>query len=259
MLRMLQAEIWKLKRYRILWAGVLLMLLSVLLVLFYSTAMDDADWTFSLLVEQTIKNNATMFFPACIALIAGYLVAREQTDDTLKNILTVPVSYRALLCGKLIVCALLSLFFGLASTGWTVAANILRGFPGLSVGAVLRAAWQITRSCLFLYLAVLPIIAAAARVPNGHMLGTVVAFVYGYGGMFAAGNMTLANLYPVTASLGLIRYRSYDPAVRWNLAVCGCSLLACLLLAAAIISTATKSAPVRKKKKPKKAPPRKGW
>ena len=38
-----------------------------------------------------------------------------------------------------------------------------------------------------------PIIAIAARIPNGHLIGAVVAFVYGYGGMFAAGNMTLAN------------------------------------------------------------------
>ena len=54
----------------------------------------------------------------------------------------------------------------------------------------MQAGLQITANCLFLYIAVLPIIAIAARIPNGHLIGAVVAFVYGYGGMFAAGNMT---------------------------------------------------------------------
>ena len=47
-------------------------------------------------------------------------------------------------------------------------------------------------------------------------MGVIIAFVYGYGGMFAAGNMTLANIYPITAGLGMIGYRNYDTAVHWN-------------------------------------------
>ena len=49
------------------------------------------------------------------------------------------------------------------------------------------------------------VIAFAARISNGHMIGTIIAFVYGYGGMFASGNAALANVYPVTASLGGVR------------------------------------------------------
>ena len=47
-------------------------------------------------------------------------------------------------------------------------------------------------------------------------MGVIIAFVYGYGGMFAAGNMTLANIYPITAGLGMTGYRNYDTAVHWN-------------------------------------------
>ncbi len=52
------------------------------------------------LYEQVIKNNVTMIFPMCIALIAGYIIAREGKDDTLKSILTIPVSYSSLLWGS---------------------------------------------------------------------------------------------------------------------------------------------------------------
>lgn len=75
------------------------------------------------------------------------------------------------------------------------------GFPGISVIAIFQNSVQIMFNCLFLYLAVTPIITITARIPNGHMTGAVVAFVYGYGGMFTNGNILLGNIYPVTASL----------------------------------------------------------
>lgn len=112
MVRIVKTEFYKLKRYHILWAGVALMLLSVLLTLFTSMANDGSVWDFTYLTEQVIKNNMSMIFPMCISLTAGYMISREQTDDTLKNILTVPVSFKRLLTGKLIVCGVLSIAFG---------------------------------------------------------------------------------------------------------------------------------------------------
>lgn len=261
MFRMIRTEIWKLKRYHIIWAGVFLMLLSVLLTIFSTTALDGTCWTFEHFAEQVIKNNVTMIFPMCITLIAGYIIAREEKDDTLKSILTVPISYRGLLWGKLMVCALLSLFLGLASAVFTVIGNLVMGFPGLSAASVLQTFMQIIFNCLFLYLAVMPVIAAAAHIPNGHMIGTIIAFVYGYGGMFAGGNTTLSNIYPVMASLGMINYRSYDPAVHWNIFVCFFSLLIALLVAVVFILTVkeSESASGKAVKKPKKAVTKKGW
>lgn len=259
MFRILRTELWKLKRYSILWAGVLLMLLSVLLTLFSTTALDGTVWTFSFFAEQVIKNNVTTIFPMCITLIAGYIVAREDKDDTLKSILTVPVSYRELLCAKLAVCVLLSLFFGLTSAVFTVIAVWLAGFPGIFAAAVLQASVQIILNCLFVYLAVLPVIAVSARILNGHMIGVVVAFVYGYGGMFAAGSAALSDLYPITASLGLIGYRSYDPAVHWNVLACMCSMLTALLVSAVFIFTAKERVSKKAVKKTKKVVTKKGW
>ena len=83
---MMKTELWKLKRYHIIWAGVLLMLLSVLLTVFSTTALDGTVWTFPFFAEQVIKNNATTIFPMCIALITGYIINREGTDDTVHGL-----------------------------------------------------------------------------------------------------------------------------------------------------------------------------
>ena len=259
MFRMVKTEIWKLKRYYMIWAGVLLMLLSVLLTMFSTTASDGTVWTFSFFAEQVIKNNVTMIFPVCISLIAGYTIAREAKDDTLKSILPVPVPYCNLLWGKILVCALLSLFLGLVSAAFTIIGNFLMGFPGLSPASALQAFVQIMMNCLFLYIAVMPIIAVTARISNGHMIGTVIAFVYGYGGMFAAADAAVADIYPVTASLGLIRYRSYDPAVHWNIPVCLASMLAAFLISAVFVFTTKENAPVKTVAKQKRTVTKKGW
>lgn len=259
MFRMVKTELWKCKRYYMIWAGVLLMLLSVLLTIFTTTAIDGEIWTFPFFAEQVIKNNFSTIFPVCIALLAGYIIEREEKDDTLKSIMTVPVTYRSLLGGKLFACALLSLFLGLVCAAFTVIANLLMGFPGLSAAAIVQAFIQITLNCLFLYIAVMPVIAIAARIPNGTVIGTILAFVYGYLGMFAAMDGTLADVYPVTASLGLISYRSYDPAVHWNIPVCIFSLSASLLVSAAVVFAAKGSAPAKSRKKPQRAVTKKGW
>ena len=221
--------------------------------------MDGTIWSFPYFVEQVIKNNVTTIFPMCIALMAGYIVNREETDDTLKSILTVPVAFPALLFGKLTVGGLLSLLLGIASAIFTIGASSLLGFPGGEPAAIIQAVVQIALNCLFLYVAVLPIIAIAARIQNGHLIGAVVAFVYGYGGMFAAGSMTLANVYPVTASMGLIGYRSYDAAVHWNPLICTLSLLTALLICVVLVLTSKKSVAANTVKKPKRVITKKGW
>lgn len=259
MVRIIKTEFYKLKRYHILWAGVALMLLSVLLTLFTSMANDGSVWDFAYLTEQVIKNNMSMIFPMCISLIAGYMISREQTDDTLKNILTVPASFKRLLTGKLIVCGVLSIVFGLICSLFTVIAELIVGFPGFHFSLILQAVLQITAVNFFLYLAVLPIIIITSRKSSSFLIGVIVAFVYGYGGMFAAGNMTLANIYPITASLGMIHYRSYDAAVRWNTVTCMVSLVIVVAISAVLILCMKEKEPKQVKKKAKKAAPKKGW
>ena len=55
MVRIVKTEFYKLKRYHILWAGVALMLLSVLLTLFTSMANDGSVWILPILQNRSSK------------------------------------------------------------------------------------------------------------------------------------------------------------------------------------------------------------
>ena len=60
MVRIVKTEFYKLKRYHILWAGVALMLLSVLLTLFTSMANDGSVWDFAYLTEPVSYTHLTL-------------------------------------------------------------------------------------------------------------------------------------------------------------------------------------------------------
>lgn len=259
MLRIIKTEFYKLKRYHILWAGIALMLLSVLLTLFTSMANDGSVWDFAYLTEQVIKNNMSLIFPMCISLIAGYIISREHINDTLKNILTVPVSFKKLITGKLLICGVISIFLGLICSLFTIIAELLSGFPGFTFALALQSVIQISLVNFLLYLAVLPIIVLTSKTSKGFLAGTIVAFVYGYGGMFAAGNMRLANIYPITATLGLVGYRNYDSAVHWNTLQCLLSIVFIVCISAILILCMKDNEPKKQTKGQNKAMPKKGW
>ena len=107
--KIIKTEFLKLKRYSVIKAGIIMTVLSPLLSLFYSTANGGQTWTFDYFMQQVMISNCTLFFPIIIALIAGYIITREYTDDTMKNISTIPISYKQLLSGKLLVLLLLTI------------------------------------------------------------------------------------------------------------------------------------------------------
>lgn len=85
------------KCYSVIWIGVATMLTAVLLSRFMATASDGTGHTLINFSSSVIWNNLVLIYPATITLICGYIMERERTDDTLKNILTIPVSFRKML------------------------------------------------------------------------------------------------------------------------------------------------------------------
>ena len=55
MITIIKTEFLKLKRYNIILSGIFMMLLSVVLTIFTSTANDGSFWDFRYLYEQVIK------------------------------------------------------------------------------------------------------------------------------------------------------------------------------------------------------------
>ena len=205
MLKIAKTEFYKLKRYSVVWIGVATMLTVVLLTRFMATASDGAVHTLEYFSNSVIWNNFSLIFPATITLIAGYIIERERVDDTLKNIMTIPIPFRKLLAGKLIAVGGLAIILAAIEFVFTMIVFFISRFPGFSFAGMILALVRMIGMNLFVYVAVLPIIVFTGQHAGSFMAGVGFSFFYGFVGTFAYG---LGNIYPVTAGLGLINYQS---------------------------------------------------
>ena len=132
MIRTIYTELLKLRRYSVITAGLAMTTLSVLMTLFYTMAQDGTVWTFAYYIHSIQSKNVQYFFPLILVLVGGFCITREESDDTLKSLLTVPVSYRRLLAAKAAALLLLTGLFSLFCAAFAVAVNLLCRFPGMT-------------------------------------------------------------------------------------------------------------------------------
>lgn len=234
MLKLVKTELWKLKRYSVIWIGVAAMLSVVLLTRFMAIAIDGV-YTLANFSDDVIWNTFTLIYPATITLIAGYTMERERTDDTLKNLLALPVSFRQLLVGKLLTTGLIAVALAIIEFVFTLAISFLSGFAGFEINTSVHSLFQMIGMNLCVYIAVLPIIAFTAQRAGIFMAGVAFAFFYGFVGTFAAGH-GLTSLYPISAGLGLINYQGGGAAGMFNRPLCFIVILLMMVFSAIIVS-----------------------
>lgn len=216
MINIIIAEFQKLKRYSILWVGVVAVLFSALLAVFQLSSSSGIK-LYENYTNMVIWNNFSMSFPFMIVLIGGYIINREYEDHTLKNMLTIPIPFRKLLAGKVITVGLVTALYGFLSFLCTFFFSLFFGYEEINLVLVIKSIYQFIVLGLCCYLAVLPIILFFSRKQNGFFAGTGLAFVYGLCGVFIAGR-SLTDYYPITTGLGIILFTG-DGTLRFNLFV----------------------------------------
>ena len=228
-MKLIRCEFLKLKRSNILWIGIVAVIFSTAISVFQSLS-SVAFPTYNDFFNNVIWNNFSISFPFSIVLIGGYMIDHEYTDDTLKNILTVPVSMRQLLHAKLLCVGIISFFLGMFSFGCTlVTAKLFLSGTGMELAAIGTSCVQICLIAIFNFMAVSPFVVFFSRKRSGFYVGIGLAFVYGICGIFAAGR-NLTDVYPITAGLGIIKYAqgTYNPVI-------GCISLAVMILITSIL------------------------
>lgn len=209
MFRIIETEFKKLKRYYILLVGFIGMAFPAILSIFtQSVASEGArtqNFDFIALFNSSIWNSVTIFMPIIFTLIGGYIINREYKDQTLKNILPIPLSFRKLVVGKLLTMGLISLFFGLYNFLVTIVVGLINDLGGLNVNVLLNSFIQTMGIAACTYIAVLPIIALTSNKQGAYMGGVVLSFILGYSAMFIK-DAFLRSLYPILAGFTIFRF-----------------------------------------------------
>ena len=201
---LIKSEWLKMRRCQILLVGIVAV--SLCPVVQYGTQLvirpdlRDPNYDMAHLFANVIWGNTQIFIPISLVMIGGWLIDREAANDTMKNLLTVPVSLPRLLGAKLIVTAILAFLFGLYSVGVTVLTGVIAGLPGLTIGTVLGCGLQLVWAVLTTYLVCMPMILIFGQIRGAYLGGAILTFFLGYSMLFFKSGVLL-SAYPFSAAL----------------------------------------------------------
>mgnify|MGYP001623061606 CR=1 FL=1 len=258
MLAIIITEIEKLKRYAVLKAGVIVVIFSVLYSFAPVLANDGFREDFPIVMNNILRSNCINFFPSMIVLIGGFIARREYTEDTLKNVLTVPVLIRKLLLGKVLVLFFLTIFFSVLSGLLGIILCVISSLSNVTIPLMIEWITRIVLGNIFLFIALLPITIISTFSVDTVYVCTAVGFVYGF---LASFEWAPLNFYPVKAVLIL-----FDPqcGVGYDFlhyskgsALVALLIVFCISVGLFIFLKPTKK--LKKVKTPKKAVRAKGW
>lgn len=106
MLKLFKCECMKLRRSKFLLIGLLGTLIVPLFVYVKAVTnyLSDPTRTISVfsLYDDALMFLMLLFAPIVLTILGAWIISREYTDGTLKNIFVIPVSRTAFLCGKLL-------------------------------------------------------------------------------------------------------------------------------------------------------------
>ena len=259
MITLMRAEILKLRRCPILLVGITAMTLCppVQLAAQFALIEELRNPNFNLpaLMDATVWGNAQVFLPISLAMIGGYMMNREVQDDTLKQMLCVPVSFSRLLAGKLLCTGLLAVAFAAYSFVVTVLTGLIANLGGFEAGALLRGFAQLAVTALGTWVAASPVIVLCGAIPGAYLAGSVAAFLMGYAVLFFKGGL-LRSVYPFLAAFTIAgfdtaAFNGAKEAANVPLAVLSLALTA---LVAALLVRAMK--PPQGRERTQKKPPR---
>lgn len=246
MWNIVRSEWLKVRRCQILLVGIVALALSPVVQygnqLIVEPEYRDANFNFAHLFSSVIWGNSQIFLPISLVMIGGWFIDRESANDTLKNIVTVPVPMSRLLGAKLLVTFLLALLFGVYSVFVTLLTGAIAGLPGLTLNLILANGAQVVAAALTTYLVCMPMILFFGQIRGAYLGGSILTFFLGYSMLFFKSGILL-SAYPFSAALILVgfdmaEYNSATSSPNYLLAVAGLGFM--LLVTAVLLKRSNK-------------------
>ena len=134
--------------------------------------------SFGDLYTLAFKNLTSLFLPIILGMFATTLFYDEQKNDTLKELLIIPISKAQLYSSKIAVVILMSM--GLCVVTFLlciVGGFIAGGFPDLNIDTLLQAALLYLTGGMLIPIAILPIV-FLATLSKGYVLPIGATLLY---------------------------------------------------------------------------------
>ena len=171
MLNLIRCEFQKLKRKKFI---QLTLAAAFLFPIPLTILMAKDKMAFDQLFRANMLMGDLLLLPGVLGVVASMLFFMERDNDTLKNLLTIPVSKTKLLLAKLSVLLILSVLYSVAGLGATL-------IGGVIVGNVEGVLYRLLLSLLigiFVLIATLPVIVVIVAKNKSYIFSVIISFAY---------------------------------------------------------------------------------
>lgn len=162
--------------------------------------------SFGDLYTLAFKSLTSFFLPIALGMFATALFFDEQKNDTLKELLIVPISKAQIYFSKIAVVELLSLWLCLFMFGFCIAGGLIAGgFTDMNAETVLQAGLLFLTGGALIPVAMLPVIFLATLL-KGYVLPIGAALLYLVPVVLVP--LKLMGLHPLASVMGIYPYIS---------------------------------------------------
>jgi bacitracin transport system permease protein len=130
--------------------------------------------SFDQLFRANMMFGELLLLPCILGIIAAILFFMERDNDTLKNLVTVPVSRTKIVLAKLFVITILSVLYSVAALGATVIGGLIVG--GVE-GVLFRLGISIVLGIL-IAIATFPVVIVIVHFNKSYIFSIIVSFIY---------------------------------------------------------------------------------
>lgn len=170
MRNLILSELKKFKRKKILLFGVLA---AIIFPLFNALLLSDSN--FASFQAGVREDNAFLLLMPLLIILAAYLFFVEQDNDTLKNLLSIPISKNQLVLVKLLVLLIFSIVFQLMGFAVSTLICVVQNIP------LINLAFQLSltiSSGVLMWAAALPCIILVVWFNKSYILSVIIVFFY---------------------------------------------------------------------------------
>lgn len=211
MLKLFLAEIHKIKRMKI----INTIYIGILFSMFLTSAQLKTRLqiiTFEQLASMAIYNHVLLVLPFCLSLVGGYMIDREYTQNTQKNLLTIPVQWSCVILAKILVMLFLCVGAGVFANLVLVITGFIINCSQISAAVICRTLLMQFISHICVLIGVLPIILWFSKTEGKYLWGAALSLLLGVSGIFAANGLA-ANWHPITYCFSMIQSNTVNTSV----------------------------------------------
>lgn len=202
MVNLLYCEFLKLKRSKMFFISILGAMVAPVMVfaglIKAKITEPDKIITYSDMLEQTNLYVLLLFGVIVYGVIAAYLFSREYTENTLKSVLTIPISKEAFLTAKFLMLFVWMMILTAVAWASTFLLSIVGNAAQFSVAVIMQSIKEYFLGAFLLYFTMSPFVFITLWLKN--LVTPIIATATVVLGNVALANEDLGVLFPWTSS-----------------------------------------------------------